>query len=267
VRKIGTSSCLPFIAVVVLLLAGCAGAGKSKPADGELLTMSDQTSAQKRAAINLELAVGYYQRHENSVALDKIKLALAADPDFSQAYDMRALIYMDMHENRLADENFQHALRLAPANPEYNNNYGWFLCSNGRERESIAYFETAIKDRNYTSPAVAMDNAGMCSLKLGNQPEAEVYFKRAFNFDPGNLKVNENLAQLFYTRKEYDQAKFYIGRLIKANVTDASVLWLGIKIAHKSGDRMTEGALGAELQRFHADSLQYASFQREAFDE
>jgi len=267
VRKTGTSSCLPIIAVAVLLLAGCAGGGKTKPADGELLTMSDQTTAQKRAAINLELAVGYYQRHENSVALDKIKLALAADPDFSQAYDMRALIYMDMHENRLADENFQRALRLAPANPEYNNNYGWFLCNNGRERESIAYFETAIKDRNYASPAVAMDNAGMCSLKLDNLVDAEKYFKRAFNFDPGNLKVNENLAQLFYTRKEYDQAKFYIGRLIKANVTDANVLWLGIKIAHKSGDRMTEGALGAELQRFHADSLQYASFQREAFDE
>jgi len=267
VIKIGSRAYSTIFALCALLLAGCAGGGKSKPADGELLTMSDQTSAQKRAAINLELAIGYYQRHENSVALDKIKLALAADPDFSQAYDMRALIYMDMHETRLADENFQHALRLAPTNPEYNNNYGWFLCNNGRERDSIAYFETAIKDRNYPSPAVAMDNAGMCYVKLDNLPEAEKYFKRAFNFDPGNLKVNENLARLYYSRKEYDQAKFYMGRLIKANVTDANVLWLGIKIAHKSGDRMTEGALGAELQRFHSDSLQYASFQREAFDE
>lgn len=258
----------------LLLLTGCASHRSSggnssgeRSADGELPTMSDQTSAQKRASINLELAVGYYQRHENSVALDKIKLALAADPDYSQAYDMRALIYMDMQETHLAEENFLHALRLAPNNPEYNNNYGWFLCSNGRERESLTYFETAIKDRNYSSPAVAMDNAGMCNMKLNNMLEAEKYFKRAFNFDPSNLKVNENLARLYYTRKEYDQAKFYIGRLIKANVTDASVLWLGIRIAHKSGDRMTEGALGAELQRYHADSIQYASFQREAFDE
>ncbi|MBV8634393.1 MAG: type IV pilus biogenesis/stability protein PilW, partial [Burkholderiaceae bacterium] len=48
---------------------------------------------------------------------------------------------------------------------------------------------------------------------------------------------------------------------------DAGVLWLGIKIAHKGGDRITEGVLASELQRYHADSVQYASYQREAFDE
>ncbi len=268
-RKLGSGKTLALALLFSLALAACAGGGggPKKSADGELATQSDQTNAQKRASLNLELAGGYFQRGENAVALDKIKLALAADSEYSAAYNMRGLIYMQMGETRLAEENFQHALRIDSSNPGFNNSYGWFLCNNGRVRESINYFEVALKDRTYTSAALALDNEGICTEKLGDMPAAEKLFKRAFNTDPGNLRVNENLARLYYQNKDYDQAKFYMGRLIKANVTDASVLWLGIKIARKSGDRITEGALASELQRYHADSVQYASYQREAFDD
>ena len=36
-----------------------------------------------------------------------------------------------MGENALADENYRHALRLAPRNPDLANNYGLFLCDAG----------------------------------------------------------------------------------------------------------------------------------------
>lgn len=266
-RKIGSNLALALLLSSSLLLVACAGGGSRKSGD-ELPTQSDQTNAQKRASLNLQLATDYFlQRGEKNVALDKIKLALAADPEYAPAYDLRGLIYMDMNETRLAEENFQHALRIDPNNPDYNNSYGWFLCSNGRARESITYFEVALKDRTYNSPALALDNEGLCTEKTGDLAGAEKLFKRAFNTDPSNLRVTENLARLYYQRKDYDQAKFYMGRLIKANVTDADVLWLGIKIARKGGDRITEGVLAAELQRYHSDSVQYASYQREAFDE
>ena len=267
-RKPGSSITLALILSSSLFLAACAGnGGPKRSADGELATQSDQTNAQKRASINLQLAAGYFQRGENAVALDKIKQALQADSEYAPAYDLRGLIYMQMGENQLAEENFQHALRIDSANGGLNNRHGWFLCNNGRPRESIAYFEAAQKDRNYESVVLAIDNEGMCTEKLGDAAGAEKLFKRAFNADPSNLRVTENLVRYYYQSKNYDQAKFYMGRLIKANVTDAGVLWLGIKIAHKGGDRITEGVLGSELQRYHPDSVQFASYQREAFDE
>lgn len=268
-RKPGSSIALALVLSSLLFVAGCAGngGGPKRSADGELATQSDQTTAQKRASINLQLAAGYFQRGENSVALDKIKAALAADSENAGAYALRGLIYMQMNETHLADENFQHALRIDGSNGGYNNSYGWFLCNNGRPRDSIAYFETALKDRNYESAVLAIDNEGICTEKLGDMVGAEKLYKRAFNTDPSNLRVTENLARFYYQNKNYDQAKFYMGRLVKANVTDAGVLWLGIRIAHKGGDRITEGVLGTELQRYHPDSVQYASYQREAFDE
>jgi type IV pilus assembly protein PilF len=252
----------------ILLLTGCAsGTGKGGATGGELATSSDQTSAQKRAAIRLQLAVGYYQRNELDVALDEIKKSLLADPDYSDAYGMRGLIYMQMGETRLADENFQHALRLAPNNADLSSNYGWFLCQNGRAKESIAYFEAAVNVRNYESPAKALNNAGLCSMKLSDSAAAEKFFLRAFQFEPGNPSVNVNLAKTYFDRKDYDHAKFYIGRLIKADVHDADVLWLGVKIAHKSGDRLSERQIASELERFQPNSVEYAAYQREAFDE
>ena len=253
----------------VFLLSGCASGPVSKggTSGGELATSSDQTSTQKRAAIRLQLAVGYYQRNEMSVALDEIKQSLAADPDYPEAYSMRGLIYMQMGETRLADENFQHALRLAPNNADFSNNYGWFLCQNGHVAESLPYFDAAVKVRTYESPAKAMDNAGICSLKLNDLPAAEKYFLRAFQYDPSSLSVNVNLAKIYYQRKDYDHAQFYIGRMIKADVHDADVLWLGLKVAHKSGDRLSERKIASELERFQPNSAEFSAYQREAFDE
>jgi type IV pilus assembly protein PilF len=257
-----------FLLASALLLGGCVTTGTSSgDSNAELQTSSDQTSTQKRAVIRLQLAVGYYQRGELDVALDEVKQSLQANPDFADAYNMRGLIYMQMGENHLAEDNFQHALRLAPHNGEADNNYGWFLCQNSRISESFAYFEAAVAERKYPFPAKAMDNAGKCSLKSEQHAEAEKYFLRAFKFDPGNIDVNFNLAKMYYERKDYEHAQFYIGRVIKSDVHDAEVLWMGIKVAHKMGDRVTESVIGSELGRFQPNSVQFASYQREAFDE
>jgi len=202
------------------------------------------------------LAVGYYERNEFNVALDKIKLSLLADPNLGDAYSMRGLIYMKMKETRLADENFQHALKLDPENGSFNNNYGWFLCQNGRPAESIAYFEATLKNKKYNAPGKAMDNAGMCSLKANNPEAAEKYFLAAFKFEPGNPEINANLAKMYYVRNDYERANFYIQRVVKTDVVEPDVLWLGIKISHKLGDKITESALGSQLHRQQPNSVE-----------
>lgn len=248
-----------------LVLAGCAS-GPSGSSE-ELPTSSDQTDNQKRARIRLQLAIGYYEQRQPAVALDEIKQALQADSNLADAYSVRALIYMEMGETRLADENFQHALRLSPNNPDFQNNYGWFLCQNGRVDESMAHFEAAIKNRYYQSPAKAMTNAGVCSLRRKDLATAERYFNDAFRLDPANPLVNGNLAKLNYDRRDYERARFYVKRVTSADIMTADILWLAIKIEHKLGDRVTEASLGTQLRRRHPNSVEYAAYQRGAYDE
>lgn len=251
---------------LMVLLTGCA-TNKEGSESTELQTSSDQSVDQRRARVRLQLAIGYYEQRQLPVALDEIKQALQADPNLADAYSVRALVYMEMGETRLAEENFSHAMRLEPNNPDIGNNFGWFLCKNGREAESIAYFEAALKNKTYQSPSKALTNAGICTLKLKDVATAERYFLEAFQFDPGNLLTSLNLAKIYYERADYQRARFYIERMVKADMLTAEVLWLAIKIERKVGDRATENSLATQLRRRHGSSREFAAYQRGAFDE
>lgn len=261
----GVRSGIVILLFASALFAGCASGPVGKQAD--LPTSSDQTDNQKRARIRLQLAVGYYEQRQLPVALDEIKQALHADPDFAEAYSMRGLIYMDMGENRLAEDNFTQAIRLQPNNPDFNNNYGWFLCQTGRESQSISYFEAAFKNRAYQSPAKALNNAGTCSLKMKDRVAAEHYFSLAFKYDPGNFATNQNLAKIYYDQRDFERARFYAGRVIKTEAATPEILWLAIKVERKLGDRAAEASLVSQLRRRYPTSAEYASYQRGAFDE
>ena len=261
---------LGFAALAVAgLLAGCAS-GPGHSGKQELPTMSDQTSVQRRAEIRMELAVGYYEQGQYVVALDQVKLALAADPKHVEAYGMRAVIYMAMGEMDLAEDNFLQALALAPRNPELANNYGSFLCQNKRVPESLKYFDSALSNPTYQSPDKAANNAGSCALKVKDYAAAEKYLLRALQLTPDLPATNANLAKVYYEKHDYQRANFFItrlGKLAKVESLTADVLWLAIKVEHKLGDDGAEAGWVTQLRRHHAASPEYAAYQRGAFDE
>ena len=233
----------------------------------ERRTSSDETDVQKRASIRLQLAAGYYQQKQMDIALDEIKKALAIDPNSADAYNIRAMIYMEIHEMPLAEENFKRALAIAPKNPDLANNYGWFLCQNGQEAKSIPYFEVAYRDHQYLTPIKALNNAALCSLKMKDDKAAEHYLLLAYRMDPSSPMTNTNMAKLYYTRGDYERANFYMTRLEKNVVMSADSLWTAIKIGRKRGDRSAESNFVAQLRRRYPDSPEYSAYQRGAFDE
>lgn len=259
------------LAAATLAAAVLAGCGSAPSATRELKTASDQTPTEKRAAIRMQLAIGYYQDGKYEIALDEIKQAIAADPEMADAYGVRALIYTSMGETALADENYQRALRLAPRNPDLSNNYGSFLCGPGkRPAQAMTYFDAALNNRAYTSPLSALVNAGNCSLKTRQYASAERYFNEALRFDPDLPATNAGLARAHYERRDMQRAGFFINRLTssaKLDTLSADTLWLAIRIERKLGERTLEASLTGQLQRRFANSPEYAALQRGAFEE
>jgi type IV pilus assembly protein PilF len=265
---------LPSLAVpalLVVLLSACAGSGPMLESPRELKTASDQTATEKRAQIRLQLAVGYYQDRKYEIALDEVKKAIAADPGYADAYGFRALIYVAIGENALADENYRHALRLAPRNPDLSNNYGLFLCdAGGKPAQAMTYFETALKHPAYGSPVKAMVNAGNCSLKMKNVDAAERYLLDALRYEPELGAVNAGLARVYFERRDSNRAGFFINRLTetaKLDTLSADELWLAIRVRHMLGDRDAEASLAAQLRKRFPGSSEYAAFERGAFNE
>ncbi len=252
-----------------LLLTGCVSAKSDKPElVGDVVPRTViPADAQKRADIRLQLAIGYYEQRQFAVTVEEAGLALQAVPDFAEAYSMRALAYMEMGQVQAAESNFLRALNLAPGNPDFANNYGWFLCNDNRAAEAIPYFEAAVGNRAYQSPGKALANAGACSLKLRDVQAAERYFSRAFQFDPASLTTNVNLTRLYFDRREFERARFHIGLAVNNGVLDVDTLWLAIKIERKLGNQSAENELAAQLRRRYPSSSEYAAYQRGAFDE
>ncbi len=180
---------------------------------------------------------------------------------------MRDLIDMEMAENCLSDDNSQRALRLSPNNSDLVNNYGELLCQNGRAKESIVHFETALKSLSYQSSAKALTNTGACSLKFNDTVVAECYLSQAFQFDASKPLTNVNLVKLAYERNGYERARFYFDLFLKSEVQTTEALWITIKMEWKPGDVATEVSLVTQLRHRFAGSPELVAYLRGAFNE
>lgn len=223
--------------------------------------------SRKRSEIRLQLAASYYQKGQFSVALEEVQRALQADPNSAMAHGLQGLIYMDMGDRREAEASFARGLKIEPANPELNNNYGWFLCQTGRERESVDYFTRAAQDKMYATPAMPLQNAGVCLLQVRDLPTSEQYLKRSFELDASSPVTKYHLTRLYLAKKEPDRAWFYLGLLEKQIDATAETLWLGVRVARAKGDQRTEHQYSEDLRRRFPDSREASALRRGAFDD
>lgn len=262
----------PLLLALAWLLAGCAGTspGEASSAGAQVAPLPDsaeESELRRRARIRLELAATYYQQANYAVALQELRQALAIDPDYPKALGMLGLVSMDLGENARAEESFQRALRLAPADSDINNNYGWFLCNTGREKESIEHFQRALRNPLYATPSRPLHNAGICSLRAGDEKAAEAYFLRAFQFDPRNPVAMFNLGEIYLKRRDAERARFYAQRLLTTYDPTAQVLWLGLRIERLAGNADGEASLAAQLRRRFPASAEAAKLARGEFGE
>jgi type IV pilus assembly protein PilF len=221
----------------------------------------------RRAAVRLQLAAGYYQKGQLEVALNEVKEATKLDPANASAFALLGLIYMDLQQNTQAEDNFRHALEISPNDPELNNDFGWFLCRTKRERDSLSYFDRAASNRLYATPAMALENAGICLTQIGDNDRAEKYLMRAFEADASSPVAKFQLSQLYLRSHHVDRAQFYYELLTKGLEPNAQTLWLGTKIAHAKSDLTTQRRLGEELRSRFPNAPETALLNREAFNE
>ncbi len=234
---------------VVLVVSGCASSGSGR--------------SRESAKIHTELAGVYYQRAQLGVALDEIKLAINADSDYAPAYGVRGLIHMSLREDDQAEDDFRKGLRIDKLDSDIQNNYGWFLCQRGREKESVAHFLTALKNPLYGTPSLSYLNAGICSQKAGDLKDAEAFFQNALLLQPEMPRALQGLAELNFASGSYSTAKKYFQKMSDKNENlTAEQLWLGVQIHRKLGDRNSEASYGTQLRKRFPDAPETQKLMR-----
>ena len=254
---------------IVVWLAGCETttmvngvqvANPSKPP----VTEAD---FKRRAMIRLQLASTYFSQRQFQFAIDESREALKLDPTLAAAHGLLGLIYMELNERAQAEASFAQALRMQPDSPELLNNFGWFLCSTGRERESIAWFERTLTNRLYPTPALAAQNAGICLMKVSDFAGAEGWLRRAFELDASLPSIKYQLARLYLAIGRLDRANFYFSLLERDVEASPQSLWLGLRIARAQGDVMAERKYAEQLRGSFPNSGEAALLRRGQFNE
>lgn len=238
------------------------------PQSGAGSSSQNSSDPRNRAKIHTELGSMYFQAGNQAVALEELGTAIEADSGYFQAYSVRGLVRAALKENGKAEDDFRRALSLAPNDPEVNNNYGWFLCDIGKEKESISYFMNAVRNPLYQTPDRAYTNAGTCSMKAGNLDSAQKYLLKALELSrDGAINTRLQLATLFYKRGNFEEARVYLNDVVrKMDQPTAEALWLGIRIEHKLGDRMAEGGYASRLRGRYPTSQEYQEFLKGNFE-
>lgn len=269
-RRPGFWSRWSLLLLCASVLAGCAngpGAGQTNAGLDDLVTDSDESSDRKRARIRVELAMGYLEQGKINIALDEVKLALAADPSFADAYSLRGLIYMRLNELPLAQESFLKALAVRPRDPNILHNLGWLKCQQARYPEAMVDFSLALANPGYGERAKTYMAQGLCQVRAGQRREAEQSLLKAYEFDAMNPVTAYNLANLLFQNADLARAQFYIRRLNNSEWANAESLWLGIKVENKMNDQVALRQLANQLEKRFPQSKEAFAYRRGAFDE
>jgi type IV pilus assembly protein PilF len=252
------------IFLALLLLAGCAGDQGPTRESGQIV--GEVGEPRNRARLHTELAALYFGRGNMNVALEELRTAVRADSNYAPAHSMFGLVYMELKENRLAEDSFERALRLSPNEPDINHNYGWFLCQNKREEESIRYFLQAIRNPLYPTPWRSYSAAGQCSMRIDKPKDAEEFFLRALRQEPDEPASLLQLGQIRYRQGNLEEARKLVSRYNRLVTPGPESLWLALRIERKLGQRVAERNFATELRRRYPDSPEAQALKRNTFD-
>ena len=219
-----------------------------------------QSKNAKASAINVQLGIGYLQQNKLELASEKLSKAIAQNPDSAAAHNAYAILQDRLKQNELAEFHYRKATSLDPKDSQAANNYGAFLCRNGRELESEKYFLLALDNPLYNTPEYAYTNAAICLIKAGKTDAGKEYLRKALtaksDFSPALL----SMAELLFEEGEHAQTKIYLDRFHLVARATAKSLWLSIRneLQLDSSANVEEFALRLEKDFF--DSPEYQAW-------
>jgi type IV pilus assembly protein PilF len=237
-----------------MLISICLFSGCTSTPSNPSLRPSERTN--EVALTNLNLAIEYMRTGNMEVAMERLNRAYEADPRYYGTHNAYGLFYQRLGDNRLAERHFKRAISLNNNDSASKNNYGNFLCAQGRYNAAESIFISAAENPLYESPEVAYANAGTCAM-LNNRPDAaESHFREALSINPQVPSALLQMAQLSFDQENYLSARGYFQRYQSVARHTPSSLLLGIKIERVLGDKNAVSSYEMLLENNYPDSVQ-----------
>jgi type IV pilus assembly protein PilF len=235
---------------VALSLTLCACVTEA-PNDPRLPSKPDLKQA---ALTNTDLGMRYAAQGQFEVAEVKLKKALEQDDGLAQAHAGLGYVYWQRGNNDGAESEFHRALELSPDDPDTRNNYGIFLCGQKQYAEGDRNFMLVLKNSNYSTPAKAWTNAGLCARQAGDPARAEDDFRKALQGDTSYPPALSEMATISYQQQNYLAARAFLERYLKIAPQTPQLLLLGYKVERALENDDAANQYSVKLVRSYPES-------------
>lgn len=252
-------------ALSACLLAACAGPGGA--GGDNSVPDAGSASADKRAAIRLELAKDYYQRGDFDVALSDVNESLSLAPRYEPAYVVRGLIHLAQRRADLAEADLRRAIELKSDDADAMHDLGVLLCGRGDYAGAYAQFGAALAVPGYVNAPRTDLAYGMCQIRGGDLPGADRTLHAGFAIAPADPAMATNLALVLFREGRFSDAAFYISRVNSSPGVRPESIWIGLLVARAAGDAVTMSTLTDALVQRFPDSAQAIAAQQGRFDD
>lgn len=245
-----------FITLILIsvFLSGCASTQESDS--------DDKSDSRKAVESNTSLGLEYMNRGQYEIALGKLKKAIREDPEYAPAQTVIAVLYERIGEQELAGKHYKLAFEAAPKDGDVNNNYGVYLCKTGKEDQAIGHFLKALDDPFYSTPAIALANAGSCALTNRHYTKADEYLRRALKIEPDLPDALRNMSRLSFEQQKYLTARAFMQRYEIAESHVAETLLLAFRIEMASDNRRAATKYKLMLESNFPESEETAEVRR-----
>lgn len=250
---------LPMLAAMILL-AGCA-AQQAEP-DRSGRKGLDRVSPVRAADVNTRLGVGYFERGDLQLAMEKLERAIEFDPAHVPAHVTLAMVEERLGRDASARRSYREAVRLAPEDGATLNSYAAFLCRQGEYDESRRYFDRAVEDPFYETPEVIHTNAGACAIRSGDLEVAERHLRSALEIDAQYPDALYHLARLYYQKDDAFRARAFLQRFESVAGDDPAALSLGFRIERRLDNEREAARYFERLESQFPDSSQARDIRR-----
>lgn len=235
------------IGLMCLLLVACGSTGNRTKQYQHADSQNEPENSP--AMLNVKMGVAYFERNDFDTALEKLKRALAHNPKLAIAHSAIATVYAAMNAQVDAERHYELSVRYAPNDPTILNNYGTFLCQQGKPLEAVKYYQQTLANPFYKTPETVHENIGVCLMKAEDHDQAELHFRQALASNPNSTISLYNMVIVSAGKGESMKARAFIQRLEGLTVLDERVLKVAYQVEKKMGNERAAQAYLAQLRK------------------
>ncbi len=244
-----------FSFLLACIISGCVT--KNYENDKSTPVVQNESTNNDIALTRISLGLGYLNIGNTSQAKLNLEKAKRFAPKLVQVHTAFAHYYDTVGEPEQAISAYEKALSLSSNDSDTLNNYGVFLCKQGRYQEAEKKILKAIAQPSYILVSQSYENLALCQLKADKFAKAELYLDKAISHSPSRASSLLHMVRLQYAKSDLKTAHLYLKRYEKATRRfSASALALAFKVFTKQRNNQTAKNYATMLVKMFPNSYE-----------